>query len=102
MGYRVVFRHASVSRTYPCKLVGPSHFRISNLWSVTVAQIKKLSPFIFEFCFWEDPPTQSTGPQPIQLVPRHCFLQISQYRSLKSKIQKTISIYLLILLLAGL
>ena len=39
--------------------VGWSHFRISNLWSVTVDQIKKLkkqSPFIFEFCFWEDLP----------------------------------------------
>ena len=30
-------------------------------------------------------PTQSTGPQPIQLVPKHLFLQISLYRSLKSK-----------------
>ena len=29
--------------------------------------------------------TQSTGPQPIQLVPKHSFLQISLYRSLKSK-----------------
>ena len=29
-------------------------------------------------------PTQSTGPQPIQLVPKHRFLQISLYRSLKS------------------
>ena len=36
-----LFRHASVSRTYPCKLVrwsvgplvGQSHFRIFNLWS---------------------------------------------------------------------
>ena len=40
-------------------LVGPSHFRISNLWSVTVDQIKKLkkqSPSIFEFCFWKNPP----------------------------------------------
>ena len=38
------------------------------LKNVKVAQIKKIkkqSPFIFEFCFWED---QSTGPQPIQLV----------------------------------
>ena len=24
--------------------------------------------------------TNSTGPQPIQLVPKHCFLQICQYR----------------------
>ena len=41
--------------------------------NITVAPIKKLkkqSPFIFEFCFWEDPPhpvnwspTHSTGPQ---------------------------------------
>ena len=30
-------------------------------------------------------PTQSTGPQPIQLVPKHRFLQISLYWSLKSK-----------------
>ena len=30
-------------------------------------------------------PTQSTGPQPIQLVPKHRFLHISLYRSLKSK-----------------
>ena len=30
-------------------------------------------------------PTQSTGPQPIQLVPKIRFLQISQQRSLKSK-----------------
>ena len=40
-------------------LVGPSHFRISNLWSVTVDQIKKFkkqSPSIFEFCFWKEPP----------------------------------------------
>ena len=43
------------------------------LENVKVAQIKKFkkqSPFIFEFCFWEDPPhpvnwspTHSTGPQ---------------------------------------
>ena len=43
------------------------------LENVKVAQIKKIkikSPFIFEFCFWEDPPhpvnwspTHSTGPQ---------------------------------------
>ena len=72
---------------------------------------KKKSPFIFEFCLWEDPPhpvnwspthstgpqtihlvpkpfnwspNHSTGPQPIQLVPKNCFLQISQYRSLKT------------------
>ena len=41
-----IFRHASVSRTYPCPLVSQSvswsHFRISNLWSVMVAQIKKV------------------------------------------------------------
>ena len=49
-----IFRHASVSSTYPCpsvcKSVGWSHFRISNPWSVMVAQIKKFkkpSPFIF-------------------------------------------------------
>ena len=50
------------------------------LENVKVAQIKKFkkqSPFIFEFCFWEDPPhpvnwspTDSTGPPTL-------FLQIS-------------------------
>ena len=38
------------------------------LENVKVSQIKKFkkqSAFIFEFCFWEDPPHQSTGPQPI-------------------------------------
>ena len=51
--------------------------------SVSVAQIKKnkkQGAFIFKFGFWEDPPhpvdwspTHSTGPQPIQLVPKHRF-----------------------------
>merc|ERR1712141_544009 len=35
-------------------------------------------------------PTHSTGPQPIQLVPNNCFLQKSQYRSLKSKNSKNL------------
>ena len=38
-----IFRHASVSCTCPCKLVGPlvrwSHFRISNLWSPFCATV---------------------------------------------------------------
>merc|ERR1711947_8420 len=34
--------------------------------SLKSKKFKKQSPSIFEFCFWED---QSTGPQPIQLVP---------------------------------
>ena len=29
----LIFRHASVSSTYPCPSVRWSHFRISNLWS---------------------------------------------------------------------
>ena len=49
------------------------------LENVKVAQIKKFkkqSPFIFEFCFWEDPPhpvnwspTHSTGPQTKSIFP---------------------------------
>merc|ERR1712212_483581 len=75
--------------------------------SVSVAQIKKnqktRSIYFFYFASGRTFLTQSTGPQPIQLVPKQCFFQISQYRSLKSKkIQKTRSIYFLILLLAGL
>ena len=41
--------------------------------------------YFFNFASWRTFPTQSTGPQPIQLVPKHLFLQISRYRSLKSK-----------------
>merc|ERR1711863_161048 len=75
--------------------VGPSHFRISNLWSVTVAQIKKnqkTKSIYFQILLLGGPvnwsPTHSTGPQPIQLVPKNCFLQKSQYQSLKSKNSK--------------
>ena len=73
----------SLAPTHVSKLVGPtvgpSHFQISNLWSVTVEQIKKFkkqSPSIFEFCFWEDPlhpfnwsprPQQPQRPQRFQL-----------------------------------
>merc|ERR1711947_21998 len=35
-------------------------------------------------------PKTSTGPQPIQLVPKNCLLQKSQYRSLKSKNSKNL------------
>ena len=67
-----------------------------------VAQIKKLSPFIFEFCFWEDPPhpvnwslTHSTGPQTL------FFTDISVSVAQIKLIQKTISTYFWILLLGG-
>ena len=63
------------------------------LKNVKVAQIKKfkkLSPFIFEFCFWEDPPhpvnwspTHSTGPQTL------FFTDISVSVAQIKKIQKT-------------
>ena len=46
------------------------------LENVKVAQIKKFkkqSAFIFEFWFGVAPLTQSTGPQAIQLVPKHLF-----------------------------
>ena len=60
--------------------------------SALVAQIKKnkkkQGAFFSNFASGRTPPTQSTGSQPIQLVPKHCFLQISQYRSLKSKNSK--------------
>ena len=42
----------------------------------------------FNFASGRTIPTQSTGPQPIQLVPKHRFLQISLYESLKSKFFK--------------
>merc|ERR1711936_815296 len=61
----------------PTHSTGPQKLFFTEI-SVSVAQIKKfkkLSPFIFEFCSWED---QSTGPQPIQLVPKNFFLKKSQ------------------------
>ena len=85
-------------------LRGPSHSPPSQLvpnpfnWSqntvftdisVMVAQIKKIqktkSTYFFNFASGRTLPTQSTGPQPIQLVPKHRFLQISQQRLLKSR-----------------
>ena len=47
--------------------------------SVTVAQIQKIkkqSAFFFNFASGRTFPTQSTGPQPIQLVPKHCFFTV--------------------------
>ena len=38
--------------------------------------------------------THSAGPKPIQLVPKHRFLQISQQRSLNSKKSKTRSAFI--------
>ena len=55
--------------------------------SVMVAQIQKIKKtrciFSLNFASGSTLPTRSTGPQPIQLVPKHRFLQISWYRSLK-------------------
>ena len=94
--FAIFFRHASVSRTYPCKLVGQL---VS--WSVTLSDFqsllsdgrsnkkkyKKTKSIYFLIFLLGGPvnwsPTHSTGPQPIQLVPKNCFLQKSQYRSLK-------------------
>merc|ERR1712208_62179 len=90
-----LFRHTSVSRTFPCTLVSKSvswsHFRICNLWSVTVAEIKNQSPFIFKFCFWEDPPhpvnwspTHSTGPQ--RLFFTDILVSVAQIKKIKNKV----------------
>ena len=94
------------------------------LENVKVAQIKKFkkqSPFIFEFCFWEDLPQKSTiqaktwpfGQKLSELskiveIVKDCQnCQKSQKNARKcngrsnQKVQKTKSIYLLILLLGG-
>merc|ERR1712208_75585 len=73
---KALFRHASVSRTYPCKLVGQL---VS--WSVTLSdfqslvsngcsnqKIQKTKSIFSNFASGRTLPTQSTGPQPIQLV----------------------------------
>ena len=59
------------------------------LENVKVAQIKKIkkqSPFIFEFCFLEDPPhpvnwssTHSTGPQTLFLSDICTFALLPKY-----------------------
>ena len=58
-------------------------------------KITKISPFIFEFCLWEDPPhpvnwspSHSTGPQ--TLFSTDISVSVAQIK----KIEKTISIYL--------
>ena len=71
-----------------CKIVFNRYLAIGRS---NKKKIKKQGGFVFEFCFWEDPPhpvnwspTHSTGPQ------TH-FLQISRYRSLR--FQKTRCIF---------
>jgi len=54
--------------------------------SLSVAQIRKFQKtrcIFFNFASGRTLLTQSTGPQPIQPVPKHRFLQISRYRLLK-------------------
>ena len=144
----------SSGRTLPTQSTGPQTPFLTDI-SVSVAQIKKFKKqggFIFEFCFWEDPPhpvnwspthstgpqtpfftyisvsvaqikknnknrcifllnfasggtlpTQSTGSQPIQLVPRHRFFYryLDIGRSNNFFLQKTRWFYFRILLLGG-
>ena len=78
---KLVFRHASVSSTYPCKLVSQSHFRISNLWSAMVAQIKKnkkTKSIYFRILLLGGPsPPSQLVPNPFNWSPNTVFLQIS-------------------------
>merc|ERR1712055_202012 len=88
----------------PIQLVPRQCFlQISQYRSLKSKKIKKQYPFIFKFCFWQDfphpvnwSPTHSTGPQTV------FFSDISASVAQIKKIQKTRSIYFLILLLAGL
>merc|ERR1712208_31456 len=89
----LIFNFAS-GRTFPTQSTGPQKcfLQISQCQSLKSKKFKRQYQFIFKFCFLQDflhpvnwSPTHSTGPKPIKLVPKQCFLQISQYRSLKSK-----------------
>ena len=53
------------------------------------------------FAFGRTLPTQSTGPLPIQLVPKHRFYRYLSIGCSKQKNKKMKSIYFLILLLGG-
>merc|ERR1712208_210191 len=81
----------------PTHSTGPQKLFFTDI-SVSVAQIKKIQKtqsIYFRILILAGPvnwsPTHSTGPQPIQLVPNNCFLQKSQYQSLKSKKYKKLS-----------
>ena len=58
-------------------VVRPSRIVTSPLISLKSKNFKKQSAFIFEFWFRVAPHTQSTGPQAIQLVPKHRFNRYS-------------------------
>ena len=96
---------ASLAPTHVrCPSVRPSHFRISKLWSVTVAKIKKVQKtksIYFRILLLGGPvnwsPTHSTGPQPIQLVPKNCFLQKSVSVAQIKKNKKTLFYFILII-----
>ena len=57
--------------------------------------------FLSNFASGRTIPTHSTGPQPIQLVPKHCFYRYLGNGGSSQKISKTKFIYFLILLLGG-
>ena len=72
----------------PQELETPPFITVKELVSLgfynrKISKIKVV--LFFNFASGRTLPTQSTGPQPIQLVPKHRFLQISLYRSLKSQ-----------------
>merc|ERR1711863_188870 len=68
-------------------------------------KVQKTKSIYFRILFLGGPvnwsPTHSTGPQPIQLVPKNCFLQKCQYRSLKSKKFKKLSPFIFLILILG-
>ena len=74
-------------------LYQPQLMRATHLWSPAGNGRNVMDHFSCQFNHFRNIivflPTQSTGPQPIQLVPKHCFLQISISVARIKKIQKT-------------
>ena len=66
----------------------PVVLQISQQRSLKSKNFKKRGAFFSNFAFGRTIPTHSTGPQPIQLVPKHCFYRYLGNGGSNQKISK--------------
>ena len=80
LSFLVEFVHTAARRPKQCRRAAlcKTYFNryLSN--GCSNKKNKKSKSTFFNFASGRTLPTHSTGPQPIQLVPKHCFLQISR------------------------